>query len=100
MYFNFIDSKQETTRTSFPENLVDSDGLPGCLLLPIVLSGLSMGYLLLAGRWRPQTSHVRRITLNVCENSSFQKMTTIAINLIQLHYFDDVINEFNLTGLE
>ena len=27
-------------------------------------------------------------------------MTTIPINLIQLHYFDDVINEFNLIDLE
>ena len=36
----------------------------------------------------------------MCENSSFQKMITIPINLIQLHYFDDVINEFNFTDLE
>ena len=59
-----------------------------------------MGCLLLVDRWRPQISHVRRINRNVCENSSFQKMTTIPINLIQLHFFDDVINEFNLTDLE
>ena len=36
----------------------------------------------------------------MCESSSFQKMTTIPINLIQLHSFGDVINEFNLTDLE
>ena len=34
------------------------------------------------------------------ENSSFEKIRTILINLIQLHYFDDVINEFNLIDLE
>ena len=39
-------------------------------------------------------------TQNVCENSSFKKMRTIPINLIQLHYFDDVNNEFNLIDLE
>ena len=27
-------------------------------------------------------------------------MTTIPVNLIQLHFFDDVLNEFNLTDLE
>ena len=43
---------------------------------------------------------VPRITQNVCENSSFEKIRTIPINLIQLHYFDDVINEFNLIDLE
>ena len=30
----------------------------------------------------------------MCGNSSFEKIRTILINLIQLHYFDDVINEF------
>ena len=44
MYFNFIDSKQETIRKSFPQNLVASDGLPGYLLFPVVFSG-SVGYL-------------------------------------------------------
>ena len=43
---------------------------------------------------------VQRITQNVCENSGFEKTRTISINLIQLHYFDDVINEFNLIDLE
>ena len=32
----------------------------------------------------------------MCENSSFEKIRTILINFIQLHYFDDVNNEFNL----
>ena len=41
-----------------------------------------------------------RITRNVCENSCFEKMTTIRINLIQLHYFDDVINGLNLIDFE
>ena len=36
----------------------------------------------------------------MCKNSSFEKVRTIPINLIQLHYFDDVINEFNLIDLE
>ena len=27
-------------------------------------------------------------------------MTTIPINLIQLHYFDDVINEFDSFGIK
>ena len=36
----------------------------------------------------------------MCENSSFKKIRTIPINLIQLHYFDDVINAFNLIGLK
>ena len=65
-----------------------------------MLSGLPTGYLLLVARWRPQVSHVRIITRNVCENSTFEKIITIPINLIQLHYFDDVINEFNLIDLE
>ena len=65
-----------------------------------MLSGLPTGYLLLVARWGHQISHVSIITRNVCESSSFQKMTTIPINLIQLHYFDDVINEFNLIDLE
>ena len=43
---------------------------------------------------------VRRIIRNVCENPSFEKVRIIPINLIQLHYFNDVINEFNLTDLE
>ena len=46
------------------------------------------------------TIFVLRITQNVCENSSFEKIRTIPINLIQLHYFDDVINEFNLIDLK
>ena len=74
--------------------------LPGYLLFPIVLSGLPMGYLLFVARWRPQISHVSIITGNVCENSSFEKIRTIPINLIELHYFDDVINEFNLIYLK
>ena len=41
-----------------------------------------------------------RKTQNVHENSSFGKIRTIPINLIQLHYFDDVINPLNLTDLE
>ena len=36
----------------------------------------------------------------MCENSSFKKVRTIPINLIQLHYFDDVINAFNLIDLK
>ena len=36
----------------------------------------------------------------MCENYSFEKIRTIPINLIQLHYFDDVINEFNLIDFE
>ena len=36
----------------------------------------------------------------MCENPSFEKIRTIPINLIQLHSFDDVINEFNLTDIE
>ena len=35
----------------------------------------------------------------MCENFSFKKIRTILINLIQLHHFYDVINEFNLTDL-
>ena len=41
-----------------------------------------------------------RKTRNACGNSSFEKIRTIPINLIQLHYFDDFINEFNLIDLE
>ena len=73
--------------------------LPGYLLFPIVLSGLPTGYLLLVARWGPQISHVSIITGNVRENSSFEKIRTIPINLIELHYFDDVINEFHLIDL-
>ena len=40
------------------------------------------------------------MTEDARENSSFQKIRTISIILITLHYFDDVINEFNLTDLE
>ena len=36
----------------------------------------------------------------MCENSSFEKISTVPINLIQLHYFDDVINKFNLIDLK
>ena len=36
----------------------------------------------------------------MCENSSFKKIRTIPINLIQLHYFEDVINAFNLIDLK
>ena len=36
----------------------------------------------------------------MCENSSFKKIRTILINLIQLHYFDNVINGFHLIDLE
>ena len=39
---------------------------------------------------------VSRIKGNLCENSSFEKIRTIPINLIQLHYFADVMNEFGL----
>ena len=77
-----------------------SDGLSGYLLYLIVLSGLPRGCLLLVARWRLQISHVSRITRNVCENSSFEKIRTIPINLIKVHYFADVINEFNLIDLE
>ena len=77
-----------------------SDGLPGYLLFPIMLSGPPTGYLLLVAHWRPQISHVSTIAGNVRENPSFEKIRTIPINLIQLHYFDDVINEFNLIDLE
>ena len=35
-----------------------------------------------------------------CENPSFEKIRTISVNWIQLHYFDDVINELNLIDLE
>ena len=34
------------------------------------------------------------------ENSSFEKIRTISIILISLHYFEDVFNEFNLIDLE
>ena len=34
------------------------------------------------------------------ENSSIEKIRTNPINLIQLHYFDDVINAFNLIDLK
>ena len=104
MNCDFIDLKQETINCKGVnlENLFfllyltgyRATGLPGYLLLTIVLSGLPTGYLL------HQISHVSIITRNVCESSSFEKMTTIKINLIQLHYFDDVINEFNLIDLE
>ena len=105
MNCNFIDLKQETISCNGVnlENLflsLVSDGLPGYLLFPIVLSGLLTGYLLLVAHWRPQISHVSRITGNVRENSSFEKIRTIPINLIQLHYFDDVINEINLIDLK
>ena len=79
---------------------VVSDGLLGYLLYSIVLSGLPTGYLLLVAHWRLQISHVSRIMGNVCENSSFEKIRTIPINLIQLHYFADVINEFKLIDWE
>ena len=74
--------------------------LSGYLLFLIVLSGLPTFQLLLVARWRPQLSHVCRITRNVCENSSFEKIRTIPINSIQLHYFDDVINKLILIDLE
>ena len=103
----FIDSKQETINCkgskpwkSFYLFSLVSDELPSYLLFPIVLSGLPTGYLLLAAHWSPQISHVWRITRNVCENPSFEKIRTIPINLIQLHHFDDVINAFNLIDLE
>ena len=69
-------------------------------MFPILLSGLPTGYLFMVARWRLQISHVSRITRNVCENFNFEKIRTIPINLIQLHYFDDVINEFNFIDLE
>ena len=105
MNCDFIDLKQETINCNGVKlaNLcfsLVSDGLPGYLLFSIVLSGPSTGYLLLVAHWRPQISHVSIITGNVWENSSFEKIRTIPINLIQLHYFDDVINEFNLTDLK
>ena len=56
-----------------------------------------MGNLLLVAHWRPQISHISIITGNVRENSSFEKIRTILINLIELHYFDD---EFNLIDLK
>ena len=34
------------------------------------------------------------------ENSSSEKMTTIPNIFIELNYFEDVINEFNLIDLE
>ena len=34
------------------------------------------------------------------ENSSFEKMTAIPVIFIELNYFEDVINEFNLIDLE
>ena len=46
-----------------------------------------------------ETTRLRKNT-NVRENSSFDKMTTIPIILIELNYFEDVINEFNLIDLE
>ena len=91
MNCDFNDLKKET---------INYKGLPGYLLYPIVLSGLPTGYLLLVAHWRLQISHIWRITRNMCGNSSFEKIRTIPINLIQLHYFDDVINEFNLIDLE
>ena len=36
----------------------------------------------------------------MCENSGLEKIRSITINLIQLHYFDDVINEFNSIDLK
>ena len=95
---DFIDLKQETINCKGVnlENLFiffsciwRATGLPGYLLFPIVLSGLPTGYLLLVARWRPQVSHVWTMARNVCENLSFEKISTIPINLIQLHYFDD-----------
>ena len=46
-----------------------------------------------------ETTRLRKNTKCV-ENSSFEKMTTIPINFIELNYFEDVINEFNLIDLE
>ena len=102
MNCDLCDLNQETINykgVTFKISVV-SDGLPGYLLYPIVLSGLPTGYLLLVARLRLQISHVSRITRNVCENSSFEKIRTIPINLSQLHYFADFINEFNLIDLE
>ena len=65
-----------------------------------MLSGVPTGYLLLVAHWRPQISDVSTIAGNVHENFSFEKIRTIAINLIQLYYFDDVSNEFNLIDLK
>ena len=62
--------------------------------------GSQTGYLLLLAHWRPQISHVAIIAGNVSENSGFEKIGSIPINLIELHYFDDVINEFNMIDLE
>ena len=39
--------------------------------------------------------NLENLFLSLVSNSSFEKIRTIPINLIQLHYFDDVINEFN-----
>ena len=65
MNCDFIDLKQETINCKGVnlENLfiffsLVSDGLPGYLLFPIVLSGLPTRYLLLVARWRPQISHL------------------------------------------
>ena len=93
-FISLILSKR-ALKGDFLEFLV-SDGLPGYLLFPTVLSGLPTGYLIFVTRSRLQVSHVSRITGNVCENSSFEKITTIPIILIQLHYFADVMNEFEL----
>ena len=65
-----------------------------------MLGGLLTGYLLLVAHWRPQISHVSTIAGNVHENPNFEKIRTIPINLIQLYYFDDVSNEFNLIDLK
>ena len=66
MNCDLIDLKQETINCNEVnlENFFPfvSDGLPGYLLLPIVLSGLPTGYLLFVTHWRPQISHVRVIT--------------------------------------
>ena len=99
MNCDYIDLKQKTINCNGVnlENLFiffsciwRATGLPGYLLFPIVLRGLPTGYLLLVALWSPQISHVWIITRNVCENYSFEKIRTIPINLIQLHYLDDV----------
>ena len=74
--------------------------LAGYLLFAIVLSGLPTGYLLLVARWRLLILYVSRITGNLCENSSFEKIRTFTINFIQLQYFADVMNEFELIDWE
>ena len=75
---------------------VVSDGLPGYLLYPIVLSGLPI----VGSPLQASDKSCLKNNRKCMKILSFEKISSIPINLIQLHYFADVINEFKLIDWE